>query len=81
MQGLFELIVTGGVCALYYGAFVLFKKLKGGNITTGQRNKVTSPNGVEFRLQKGNLVVNNTFRRVCVVGGVCSVKDKNVVVS
>lgn len=79
-QGIFELVVSGGIFALYYGAFLLFKKLKGGNITAGKKNKVTSPNGVELKLQKGNLVLNNPFRGIFVLGAAGSGKSESVAV-
>lgn len=53
-QGFFELIVSSIIISVYAGVFLLVRKLKGGSLTLGKKSKITSPNGVELRLQKGN---------------------------
>lgn len=79
-QGIFELIVSGIIISVYVGVFLLVKKLKGGSLTLGKKGKITSPNGVELRLHKGNLVLNNPFRGIFVLGAAGSGKSESVAV-
>lgn len=81
-SGLSELFVTAIIWALYAGVFYLVWRfiLKKKGFGKKKEVKPTNPNAVVLQTTKGNLVLNNPFRGVFILGAAGSGKSESVAV-
>lgn len=64
------------LCA-YYGAFVLLRKFMGKG-KRAKNAKPSNPNAVQLHTTRGNIVLNNPFRGIFVLGAAGSGKSESV---
>lgn len=73
----FSLVFTGVILLAYYGAFLWIRKATGrGKVT--RNAKPGDPNAVQLFTTRGNIVLNNPFRGIFVLGAAGSGKSESV---
>lgn len=76
-NAIFTLVCTCLLLCAYYGAFVLLRKFMGKG-KRAKNAKPSSPNAVQLHTTRGNIVLNNPFRGIFVLGAAESGKSESV---
>lgn len=76
-NAIFALVCTCLLLCAYYGAFVLLRKFMGKG-KKAKNAKPSNPNAVQLHTTRGNIVLNNPFRGIFVLGAAGSGKSESV---
>ena len=76
-NAIFTLVCTCLLLCAYYGAFVLLRKFMGKG-KRAKNAKPSNPNAVQLHTTRGNIVLNNPFRGIFVLGAAGSGKSESV---
>lgn len=76
-NAIFALVCTCLLLCAYYGAFVLLRKFMGKG-KRAKNAKPSNPNAVQLHTTRGNIVLNNPFRGIFVLGAAGSGKSESV---